>query len=161
MKETLLQWFAPLSENPAVKFSLAHRFVAGIFCGIVILLLLRLIWWLWVSKRSCSAIIVKRGAGDISVSIAAITGVIKHAVAEMKFLEVIRVRISRRGKFYDFDIKVRMDAANSTAPEIIETLSGVVREQMKNAFGIEGVGRIKLTIVNCDNSAPEAETEKE
>ena len=155
MKETILQWLSPIIENQAVKTLIAHPFLAGLLAGIVLFWLLRFFWWLLVRKRSCAGIIVKESAGQISVSVAAITGVIKHAVREINSLEIIRVRVAKRGKMYDFDLRVRMDAANGTAPKLMETLSVIVREQMKSAFGIENIGKIKLTILNCDNSSPE------
>ncbi|MBQ9786707.1 MAG: hypothetical protein IJW33_00870 [Lentisphaeria bacterium] len=157
MKELFDRCLNWISSNPLVEKMSDNEFcrgvIIGIIAGIVLLLVLRFILWLIFRRRSCSNIRIKNSSGLIVVNSSAIAGVIKKAVKPIASLEITRIKLYRRGKALDICLRAVMDAQNGTAPKLMDELSAIVRQQMKDVFGVENIRNIKLIIASCKRSA--------
>ncbi len=154
MFESLLRWLEPVTSHPAVQSVLSHHFLCGIILGILAAYLLRLLVWLCCRKRYCSHILVPGTSGDVTISAGAVSSVIIHGSAALQCLEIRRIKISKIPEGYRISIKAVLDAASGTAPQLLDKLTGIVKEQMSTVFGINDVCKVDLEIVNCDHYAP-------
>lgn len=153
MKEYLYRGLEWVSELEFIEEMSDNEFcrgvIAGIIAGVVLLLVLRFILWLCFRKKSCSQIRIDNPSGSVTVNAGAIASVLKHAAAALECLEIIRIRIFRRGRGFDIVIKAKMDPAKGTVPQLLEKLAVIVRDEMKNIFGVEDIRNVKLIIAGC------------
>ncbi len=129
--------------------------VIGVIAGIVLLLILRILLWIIFRRKASASIQIKNDCGTIEVNTSAITNVIKNAVKSIVSLDIVKIRIYRRGRDLDFVLRAAMDADGDTAPAIMEKLTAILRQQMKDVFGVENIRDIKLIIASCKQVQPE------
>ncbi len=155
MPETVSSWLEPVISHPVVQNIITHYFICGIITGIVLVYVFRFILWACFRKKCCANIVVKSEAGDISISAGAVSHVISHASKSLKCLDIKRVRIFTVKDGYNIDVRAVMNASTGTAPQLMEKISEIVKNQMSTVFGITNIRKVTLDIVNCGNSAPE------
>ena len=157
MKETLTRGIEWISHNRFIERISDDEFVRGVvfgvIAGILLLFILRFIIWLLIRRRACSVLHTAGQSGEISISSHAASGVIRHAAEALECLNISKIRIYRRSGKYDIDIRARMDAAKGTAPQLMDKLTRIVKEQMQQVFGISNVNRVRLTIISCSGRA--------
>ncbi|MBO7328605.1 MAG: hypothetical protein J6W00_07535 [Lentisphaeria bacterium] len=153
MKEFINRCLDWISNSQIVEKLGGWDFLRGIFIGvivgIVLLLVLRLLLWIIFRRKASASIQIKSDCGTIEVNTSAITHVIRNAVKSIVSLEIIKIRIYRRGQDLDFVLRAAIDVAGDTAPAIMEKLTGILRQQMKDVFGVENIRDIKLVISSC------------
>ena len=160
MSETVSSWLEPVISHPVVQSIITHYFICGIITGIVLVYVFRFILWAFFRKKYCANIVVKSEAGDISISAGAISHVIAHASKSLKCLDIKRVRIFAVKDGYTVDVRAVMNASTGTAPQLMEKISEIVKNQMSTVFGIGNIQKVTLDIINCGSSAPEKAPEK-
>lgn len=121
----------------------------GVFAGIVLLLLLKLLLWVLFRKRGCREIRVDNADGKIIIKVAAIIGVLKLAIAKLGCLEIEKIIIYRKSKGFCICIRAVMDAGKITVSEVMEQVSGIVKAQMETVFGVTDIRDVALNIVAC------------
>lgn len=159
MKEAFYNGIEWLSRNPFIEKLSENEFCRGIIigaiAGIMLILILRLVIWLCFRRKSCRTLEINNPAGRIVVNSGAVCSVLKYAARQIDCLEITRIRIFRRRKFIDIELRARLDAAKGTIPQIMDKLSAVVKEEMKNVFGVENIRHVKLNIASCVNDSEE------
>ena len=134
--------------------------IVGIIAGVAILLIIRFIIWLCFRKKACSNIRIDNPSGTVTVNAGAITSVLKRAAASLECLNISRIKIFRKRKGFDIWIKAKMDPAKGSAPQLMEKVAAIVRNEMKNIFGVENIRDVKLVISGCSaDSDPEDDSE--
>lgn len=128
--------------------------IVGIITGIVLLLVIRFILWLCFRRKSCSCIELKNPSGMITINSSAIASVLKTAVKPLESLTVSKVRLFKRKDQFDIYLRAALDPEKGTVPQLTDELAKIVREQMKNVFGVENIREVRLNVVSCrKNSA--------
>ena len=159
MKEFIDRCIEWISSNQIIEklggWDFLRGIVIGVIAGIVLLLILRILLWIIFRRKASSAIQIKNDCGTIEVNTSAITNVIKNAVRPIVSLDIVKIRIYRRGKDLDFVLRAAMDADGDTAPAIMEKLTTILRQQMKDVFGVENIRDIKLIISSCKQNLPD------
>lgn len=133
--------------------------VVGAAAGIILLLIIRFLLWVIFRKRTCPEIIVKNSDGKIIVNAAAITGVLKCAIGKLECLEIEKILIYRKARGFRICIRAKMDAAQSTAPRLIESVSRIVKDQMANVFGVTNVLDVTLNIASCKSGKKQEQSQ--
>ena len=145
-----IEW---ISKNPFVEKLSENEFIRGIIigfvAGMVFLFLLRLVLWLCMRKKGCSAINIKNSSGMITVSASAIASVIKAAVKPLESLSISKVKLFRNKKQFDIYLRASFDPAKGAVPQLMEEVDKIVREQMKSVFGVDNVREVRLSVVSC------------
>ena len=162
MKQALLDWLKPVTENRYCQVIIQNDFLCGVFAGVLLTLLLWLLCRVIFSRRSCANITVNNEFGSVAVGINAIFSVIRHACASVPCLEISKVEIYRKKNLFDFHLRAVMDVEKGMTPQLMEKVAVIVRQEMTAVFGVDNIGEIKLTIKNCKHFAAEDESaEKE
>ncbi len=121
---------------------------------IVVLMILRFIWWLIFRERGCSKLTIRRSDGDIVVSRIAICAAIDGALKGLTALKVRKLRIFRRGRNYSITLLSSFDGTGSVA-ELVEQVKPLVTATLRDTFGIENVRRVKVVIETLENDDEE------
>ena len=80
--------------------------------------------------------------------------------AEAIYFHKVWHKIFRKRKGFDIWIKAKMDPAKGSAPQLMEKVAEIVRNEMKNIFGVENIRDVKLVISGCSaDSDPEDDSE--
>ncbi|MBE6377521.1 MAG: hypothetical protein E7051_01745 [Lentisphaerae bacterium] len=163
MKEVInrfLEWF---SRDTFVADICGNEFARGLIVGAaaaaLILLAVQLFLLIFFRRKAVSSIKVKSDFGTVEVNSSAVTNVIKSAAKALESLEISKIRIYERGKQLDFVLRAVMDASGKTTPALMEKLTVILRQQMKEVFGVENIRDIKLVIVSCKNCGEDEEFE--
>ena len=123
---------------------------------IVIMMIVRFIWWLIFRERSCSRLTIRRDDGDVVVSRSAICAAIGGVLKEIAALKVRKLRIFQRGKNYSITLLSSFDGSVSVA-ELVERVKPLVTGTLRDTFGIENVRRVKVVVEELDNGEDEEE----
>ena len=121
---------------------------------IVILMILRFVWWLIFRERGCSRLTIRRGDGDIVVSRDAVCTAIDGALKEVRALKVRKLRIFKRGSSYSITLLSSFDGTGSVA-ELVEKVKPLVTGTLRDTFGIENVRRVKVVVETLENDDEE------
>ena len=139
---SLQNWQSLLRSDFNRGYLCALALVAAL---IVVLMILRFIWWLIFRERSCSKLTIRRGDGDIVVSRSAVCAAIDGALKSVPALRVRKLRIFRRGSNYSITLLSSFDGTGSAA-ELVEQVKPLVTGTLRDTFGIENVRRVKVVI---------------
>lgn len=161
MKETLLQWLAPVLENRYIQTVIQDDFLCGVIAGILLMILLRILIWVIFRRRSCQAINVANEFGTVAIGTNAIFSVIKHSCASVKCLAFSKLEIFRKKDNYDFHLRAVMDAEQGADAKLMETISLIIRKEMTAVFGMDNIGEIKLFISSCKHLADDEDSVEE
>ena len=112
---------------------------------IVVLMILRFVWWLIFRERGCSRLTIRRKDGDIVVSRSAVCAAIDEALKSVAALKVRKLRIFQRGSNYSITLLSSFDGTGSVA-ELVEQLKPLVTGTLRDTFGIDNVRRVKVVI---------------
>ena len=153
MKEFFNRGIEWISKNSFVEKLSESEFTRGIIigfiAGVVFLLLVRFILWLCMHKKSCPAIEIRNSSGLITIRTAAIAGVLKAAVKPLESLIINKVKLFRNKKQFDIYLGASFDPAKGAMPQLMKELNTIVREQMKNVFGVDNINEVHLNVVSC------------
>lgn len=150
----VIEW---ISKNPLVEKFGESEFTRGIIIGFIVgilfLLLIRLILWICLRRKSCSCIEIKNPSGMITISTPAIASVIKAAVKPLESLTVNKVKLFKRKSQFDIYLRAALDPAKGSIPQLMEKLDRIVRDQMNEVFGVENIREVRLNVVSCKRDA--------
>ena len=156
-----IEW---ISHRPSVESISEDIFTRGLWSGFIAgaaaVAVVLIIIWLLSRKNGDNMIKVESKTGTITVSVSAIGSVIRHAgESAIPCLDIQRVRIFKKSGGYQVVIRARMDASRDTAPQLMDKLAVIVKEQMSAAFGISNISDVKLIIASCRGNADIPENE--
>ena len=155
-----LEWF---SRDTFVADLCSNEFARGVIVGAVlaalILLVIQLFLLIFFRRKAVSNIKVKSDFGTVEINASAVTNVIKAAAKSIESLEISKIRIYERGSDLDIVLRAVMDASGKTTPALMEKLTVILRQQMKDVFGVENIRDVKLVITSCKNCADDEEFE--
>lgn len=150
---SLQNWQSLLRSDFNRGYLCALALVAAL---IVVLMILRFIWWLIFRERGCSKLTIRRSDGDIVVSRSAVCAAIDGALKSVPALKVRKLRIFQRGNNYSITLLSGFDGTGSVA-ELVEEVKPLVTGTLRDTFGIENVRRVKVVIETLDNGDDDEE----
>ena len=144
---SLQNWQSLLRSDFNRGYLCALALVAAL---IVILMILRFVWWLIFRERGCSRLMIRRNDGDIVVSRSAVCAAIDGALVGVPALKVRKVRIFQRGRSYSITLLSSFDGKGSVA-ELVEKLKPLVTGTLRDTFGIDNLRRVKVVIEELES----------
>ena len=148
---SLQNWQSLLKSDFNRGYLCALALVGGL---IVILMILKFVWWLIFRERGCSRLTIRRDDGDVVVSRSAICAAIGGALKGIAALKVRKLRIFQRGKNYSITLLSSFDGSVSVA-ELVEKVKPLVMGTLRDTFGIDNVRRVKVVVEELDNEDDE------
>ena len=112
---------------------------------LVVLMILKFIWWLIFRERGCSKLTIRRKDGDIVVSRDAVCAAIAGALKSVNSLKVRKLRIFQRGRNCSITLLSSFDG-NGSAAELIEKVKPLITGTLRDTFGIDNIRRVKVVI---------------
>lgn len=120
--------------------------LALVFAVLVVVLLLRLIWFFLFRKKTCSRIVIPGEDGDIVISRDAIVAATRQELESFTQFDVRKMQLFRKGRNYSLRICCTYDTDGKGVAELVQEFKPRLREVMKELFGIESLKDITLCV---------------
>ncbi len=166
MKEKFLEFIQWVRCNETLcnlyQKDLVRGIVIGIAAVLVLLILLRILKWIFCRRKKCTSVDIAGEGGSIVVSIAALTGALRYELSSFSQFGIRKIVLFNGKKGYVLEIagKFFPHKSNAGATELFAGVEKVVKEKMHTLFGIDNISEIKLKIEACPlEENKEADTE--
>ena len=93
---------------------------------LVVLMIIKFIWWLIFRERGCSRVTIRHSDGDVVVSRNAVCAAIEGVLKDIPALKVRKLRIFRRGSRYSITLLSSFDGTGSVA-ELVEKINNSLK----------------------------------
>jgi len=145
-------WQRLLSNDFARGYLAALSLFVAIF---VLVLLIRIFFWLCFRTRRCSNVVVPGEGGDIVISRDAVTAVLEQELKAYPQLMVHRIRITRRGQKHFLALYCAFSTKAGSIPELLQEIKPRLQDTLKDVFGIKSVKSIRVVIEDMDDGEEE------
>ena len=152
---SLQNWQALLKSDFNRGYLCALALVAAL---LVVMMIIKFIWWLIFREYGCSKLTIGRTDGDIIVSRSAVCSTIENALRHIAALKVRKVRIFQRGKNCSITLLASFDGTCSVS-ELVEEVKQIVIWTLRDTFGVENVRRVKVVIEALENDEDDEDDE--
>lgn len=153
---SLQNWQALLKSDFNRGYLCALALVAAL---LVVMMIIKFIWWLIFREYGCSKLTISRPDGDIIVSRSAVCATIESALRHIAALKVRKVRIFQRGKNCSITLLASFDGSCSVS-ELVEEVKPIVIGTLRDTFGVENVRRVKVVIESLENDEDEKDDDE-
>lgn len=136
------------TENPLVVLIRNHLFLTG-FLSAVCLILAGAALYLFLRRKSVRSIRVPGELGAITVSAAAIEGLICSLEADFPAVRVQRVLIRREQGLMTLHILIDFNSKTIGLPEICKSLQKAALDALQRVFGIVDIKTVSIDIRKC------------
>lgn len=143
-------WQRLLSNDFARGYLAALSLFVAIF---VLVLMIRIFFWLCFRTRRCSNVVVPGEGGDIVISRDAVTAVLEEELKAYPQLMVNRIRITRRGRKHFLALYCAFSTKSGSIPELLQEIKPRLQGVLKDVFGIESVKAIRVIIEEMDDGS--------
>ena len=154
MKEFMDKVVTLFCEMWAVEFYRGALLATGCFAAVLILYwIVKLVIFVKFGRRRCSSVSVNNEHGSIISSCDTITAVLRSELKNFPELNIRRILIYRKRGVYSIELRcVYAKVENFRGiPELFAQMEPLIREHMKNIFGMDDIAKIDIRIVGSDD----------
>ncbi|HJO93784.1 MAG TPA: hypothetical protein QF753_10320 [Victivallales bacterium] len=120
-------------------------FISGIIALIIVFIIIRIIIALCKpNRKKCSGINTISDNGELHVSSAAISDLIKALEGDIEGITVIRTGLYKYKKEYYIKIIADLDNKDANFPDLVNAIQGKILEAVKTNLGIECIQKIDV-----------------
>ena len=132
------------------------EFCYGLAVALILLLLARVIIWLFTSKK-CQGVKIEGENGNLFVTTAAIEDFIIRTLADVDDMLIDKVRLVKKGSKYSVVIVIRV-SGDSNVSELRPIIENRVLRKTEEKIGIDSITEVNITLKNF--SAKESQITK-
>ncbi|MHB9137835.1 MAG: alkaline shock response membrane anchor protein AmaP [Victivallaceae bacterium] len=137
------------AKGSALDFNMGFiSAIAVILAILLFLLILRLVIAFVFRTKRCHGVTINGENGDIFISSAAITSLIRSLENDFKFVAIDKVRLYTRNRQQFLNIQIDFDASGGGLPPQSADLQLRVLATLKETFGIESISKVHITLRN-------------
>ena len=120
--------------------------LALVFAVFAVLLVLKILLWLFFRTRRCGSITMKYPDGEVVVSRDAVTALLQNELRDFSQLEVESIRIYRRGEMYYLHLNADFLVGGKGLQEVLDEAKPRLLAALEETLGITNVKKIKVVI---------------
>jgi hypothetical protein len=130
-----------------------NGFYSGVIALIILIIIIRIIILLCKSSRKkCAGIDTISDSGELHVSSAAISDLIKALEGDIEGITVKKTGLYKYKKEYYIKIIADLDNKNANFPDLVDTIQGKIMEAVKVNLGIECIQKIDVHLQRVKSS---------
>ena len=145
--------FRPEVGEQALEILRIPLVSAGVGGLLVLLVLLRLLFWGWKSKELF--VDYQADGGSVGISTRAIQEFVERVGLEFAAVNDIKVRLCKRRGTLDMLVEIFIQGG-SKVPELSQVLQQRIRESVSESLGLEELGSIVVHVKKIDPAKAEA-----
>ena len=120
--------------------------LALVFGILLVLLVLKIVFWICFRTRRCGNVVVRSAAGEVIVSRDAVCALLRRELRGFSQLEVRNIRIMRRGGNYFLHLHADFHTGENGLQVVLDEVRPRLLAALKETFGIVSIKQIKLMI---------------
>jgi len=139
------RYSSPGQEDVLVNF--AYGFVVGAAAFLLVLLIVKIVSLIFFSgQKRAKGIRIAGNNGSLFISSDAIADLIKALEANYRYLDISKVSLYDRNKFYAIEIQVNYDLDGGDLPLMASEFQAMTLSKLNSVFGIDCVKEVNLHV---------------